>query len=398
MMITLGAFLAGCGNGKPGAGAPGGAGGYGAPTGPAPYKVAAVYNGPATMVYIYPATIQGEQDIEIRPKVDGYIEKIFVDEGAVVHKGQPLFQLRNPQYDAALRSAEAAVKIAEANVLTAQMNVEKVKPLVEKNIISDYELKADQYTLQSSQASLASAKADVLNARVNVGYTYLTSPADGVISTIPYKVGSLVTGTSANPLTTVYNTKNVYVYFSLNEKQVFEFLRVTKGKTLKDKLATMADVSLVLADGTAYPVKGRIVTASGLVSTETGSVTFRANFPNSLGTIRSGNSATIQIPVNVNPAILIPQNATTDLQGKKFVYKLSDKDSTLNTPVELSENQIGDLYVVQSGLKPGDRIVTEGVGNLKPGMAIKPVSVNADSLYSAAKTPAANNAGNLKHQ
>ncbi|WP_428327672.1 efflux RND transporter periplasmic adaptor subunit [Mucilaginibacter sp.] len=390
MLSTFPLLFAACHSGaKPGAGA-GGPGGPGAPTGPAPYKTAAVYSGAATMYNTYPATIQGEQDIEIRPKVDGYIEKIFVDEGAVVHKGQPLFQLRNPQYDAALRSAEASVKIAEADVMTAQMNVEKVKPLVDKNIISNYELKSDEYTLQAKQASLASAKADLLNAKVNVGYTYLTSPADGVISTIPYKVGSLITSTSTNPLTTVYNTQNVYVYFSLNEKQLLEFLRITKGKTLKDKLATTADVSLILADGTEYPVKGRIVMASGMVSTETGSVSLRANFPNSLGLIRSGNSATISIPVPLDTAILIPQNATYDLQGKKFVYAVSDKDSTVNTPVQLSQNSIGNLYIVKGGLKPGDRIVIEGVANLKPGMAIKPMPVNADTLYAAAKHPAKN--------
>jgi membrane fusion protein (multidrug efflux system) len=388
IMLLLPILFTACHSGaKPGAG-PGG------PSGSMPYKTAGVYSGPATIYYSYPATIQGEQDIEIRPKVDGFIQSIFVDEGAVVHKGQPLFQLRNPQYDAALRTALANVKIAEADVSTAEMNLEKVRPLVDKNIISDYELKSDEFTLKSKIASLASAKADLVNARVNVGYTYLTSPADGVISTIPYKVGSLITSTSTNPLTTVYNTKNIYVYFSLNEKQLLEFSRTVKGKTLKDKLATMADVSLVLADGSAYPQKGRIVMASGLITTETGSVSFRANFPNPLGLIRSGSSATIKIPVNIDTAILIPQNATYDMQGKKFVYTVSDKDSTVNTGVQLSDNPIGNLYVVQSGLKQNDKIVIEGLGNLKPGMAIKPIPANADSLYADAKTNTTNNAKN----
>jgi membrane fusion protein (multidrug efflux system) len=370
LLSTLPLLFAAChGGAKSGAG-PGGLGGPGGPVGPVPYKTAEVYSGPATMYYSFPATIQGEQDIEIRPKVDGFIEKIFVQEGAVVHKGQPLFQLRNPQYDAAVRSAVANVK---------------VKPRVDKKIISDYELKSDEFTLQSKQGSLASAKADLLNAQVNEGYTFLTSPADGVISTIPYKVGSLITSTSTNPLTTVYNTKSIYAYFSLNEKQLLEFLKTAKGKTLQDKLANVADVSLVLADGTEYAVKGRITTVSGLISTETGSASFRADFENPLGLIRSGSSATIKIPVNVNTAILIPQIATYDLQGKKFVYALTSKDSTVNTPVQLSENTIGNLYVVQSGLKAGDKIVIEGVANLKPGMAIKPIPVNTDTLYAAAK-------------
>jgi membrane fusion protein (multidrug efflux system) len=357
----------------------------GGPAGPMPYKIADVYTGPSTMYFSFPATIQGEQEIEIRPKVDGFVDKIFVDEGAIVHKGQPLFKLRNPQYEAAVRSAAAAVKIAEADVMTAEMNVEKVKPLVEKNIISNYELKSDEFTLQSKQASLASARADLLNAQVNVGYTFLVSPADGVISTIPYKVGTLITSASANPLTTVYNTRNVVAYFSLNEKQMFDFLKAVKGKTLKDKLASREDVSLVLADGSEYPVKGRIVTASGQVSAGTGSISFRANFSNPNGLIRSGNSATIKIPIKLDTAILIPQNATYDLQGKKYVFTLNSKDSTVNTPVQLSENTIGDLFIVQSGLKPHDRIVIEGISALKPGMPIRPVRANADSLYAQAK-------------
>ncbi|SFE60551.1 membrane fusion protein, multidrug efflux system [Chitinophaga sp. CF118] len=374
--------LTSCG-GKPAAGGQGAAG-QGGPTGPAPYQSAEVYSGPATMFYSYPATVQGEQNVEIRPKVDGFIQNIFVDEGATVHKGEPLFELRNPQYEAAVRTAVAAVKIAEADVQTAEMDVEKVRPLVERKIISDYELKSKQYTLNSKKASLASAQADLVNAKVNVGYTYLTSPSNGVIGTIPYKVGSLVSSTSANPLTTVYNTNNIYVYFSLNEKQLLEFSRRVKGATLKEKLATMDDVSLILADGTEYPEKGRIVTASGLISTETGSVSFRANFPNKVGLIRSGSSATIKIPVQMENALLIPQNATYDMQGQKFVYTLSDKDSTVNTSVSVSANPIGNLYVVESGLKKGDKLVVEGVGNLKPGMAIKPLPSNADSLYADA--------------
>lgn len=380
------------GGGKPGAG-PGGPGG---PQGPMPYKVAAVYTGAATMYYNYPATIQGEQDVDIRPKVDGFIQKIFVNEGATVHKGQLLFQLKNPQYEAALRSAAATVKIAEADVQTAEMDVEKVRPLVEKNIISDYELKSKEYALNSKRASLASAKADLVNAKVNVGYTYVTSPSNGVIGTIPYKTGALVSSTSANALTTVYNTKNIYAYYSLNEKQLLEFVRTVKGKTIEKKLSTMEDVSLILADGTEYPMKGRVVTASGVISTETGSASFRANFPNRVGLIRSGSSAILRVPVKVDNAILVPQSATYDMQGKKFVYTISDKDSTVNTGIQVSENPIGNLYVVQSGLKAGDKLVVEGVGNLKAGTAIKPVPVtNVDSLYAGVKPPAADNGKSL---
>ena len=325
------------------AGGPGGPGGGpgGPPSGPAPTKVAKVYSGPATVYYSFPAVIQGEQNVEIRPKVDGFIQKIFVDEGATVHKGQPLFQLNNPQYAAAIRTALANVRIAQADVQTAEMDVEKVKPLIDQKILSAYELKSNQLVLQSKQASLAAAEADLVNARVNEGYTLLLSPSEGVMGTIPYKVGSLVSSSSTNPLSTVYNTKNLYAYFSLNEKQLLEFLRTVKGKSLQDKLATMADVSLVLADGTEYPLKGRVVTASGLISTETGSVSFRANFPNNLGLIHSGSSASIKLPVRIDSAMAIPQTATFELQGKKFVYTVGTKDSLISEMVQVSANTIG---------------------------------------------------------
>ncbi len=368
-----------------GSGAPAGAGPGGPPQGPMPYKTAPVYYGTATMEYQFPATIQGEQNVEIRPKVDGFIQKIFVDEGAVVRKGQPLFQLNNPQYEEAVRSAGAAVKIAEADVMTANMNVEKVRPLVDKEIISKYELQSNQYTLQSKQASLASAQADLVNARVNVGYTYITSPSDGIVGAIPYKQGSLVSSTSGSPLTTVYNTKNIYAYFSINEKQLLDFSRQVKGTTLQNKLATTQDVILMLADGTAYTQKGRVTTATGLINTETGSANFRATFPNAQGLIRSGSSAIIKLPAPIDSAILIPQEATFDQQGKKFVYKLVGKDSITNTAIEVDEVSIGNLYLVKKGLSKDDQIVVEGAGNIRAATKIKPLPVSKDSVYAEVK-------------
>ncbi len=370
-----------------GKGAPGGPGGAagpgGPPQGPMPYKIAPVYDGAATIEYTFPATIQGQQNVEIRPKMDGFIEKIYVDEGAVVHKGQPLFKLSNPQYDEAVRSARAAVNIAEADVNAAQMDVDKVRPLVEKNIISKYELQSNDFTLQSKQASLSSAKADLVNAQVNVGYLYITSPANGIIGTIPYKQGSLVNSSSANPLTTVYNTSKVYAYFALNEKQLLGFSRQVKGTTLQNKLATTEDVNLLLADGTKYNEQGRITTATGLINTETGSANFRATFPNPNGLLRSGSSANIKIPVLLDSAILIPQAATFDQQGKKFVYKLVTQDSVTNVAVEVDEITIGNLYIVKSGLAKGDQIIIDGTGNLHGPSKIKPVPSPKDSLYAS---------------
>ena len=349
----------------------------------APYKVATVYYGDAVISYSFPATIQGEQDVVIVPKVDGFIEKMYVDEGAIVKKGQLLFQLRNAQYEEAVRSANAAVKIAVANVKSAQMQVNQVQPLVDKNIVSKYALETNQYALESSQASLASAKANLTNAQVNLSYLTIKSPSNGTVGTIPYKTGSLVSSSSGNILTTVYNTANVYVYFSINEKQFLDFKGRFNSGNQQQKLDNSQEVTLQLANGTIYPLKGKVTTSSGVVSTQTGSANFRATFPNPNGLIQSGSSANILIPVAVNSTTLVPQQDTFDLQGKKFVYRVIKKDSLVSTGIEVSENTIGNLFIVTKGLDKNDTIVVEGVGSLKPGMHIKPVLVKKDSIYSA---------------
>lgn len=349
----------------------------------ASYKVAEVYYGDAIVIYSFPATIQGQQDVVIIPKVDGFIEKIYADEGSIVKKGQLLFQLRNAQYEEAVRSATAAVKIASANVKSAQMQVNQVKPLVDKNIVSKYALESNQYNLESSQAALASAKADLTNAKVNLSYLTIKSPANGIVGTIPYKTGSLVSSSSGNILTTVYNTANVYVYFSINEKQLLSLKSRWNEDSEKNKLNNMQEVSLQLADGTVYPLKGKITTSSGSVDTQTGSSNFRATFPNPKGLIQSGSSANILIPVPIHSATLIPQQASFDLQGKKFVYQLVKKDSLISTSIEVSENTIGNLFIVTAGLNKSDTIAIEGINGLKPGMRINPILVQKDSIYQA---------------
>ncbi|MCE7070544.1 efflux RND transporter periplasmic adaptor subunit [Dyadobacter sp. CY327] len=210
------------------------------------YPVLTITQRTITLNSEFPATIEGQQDIEIRPKIDGFIEKIFVDEGATVKSGQALFKINAPQYEQEVRTAQANIKIAEADVNAAQMGVNKVKPLVEKNIISKYELESAQFTLQAKQAALAQAFAALSNARTNLGYTTIASPANGIVGLIPYKIGALVNSNTPEPLTTVSNIGNIYAYFSINEKQVLAFSKNTKGNTTKARIVTMPSVSLVL--------------------------------------------------------------------------------------------------------------------------------------------------------
>ncbi|MEO6820878.1 MAG: efflux RND transporter periplasmic adaptor subunit [Ginsengibacter sp.] len=329
----------------------------------------------------YPATIEGQQNVEIRPKIDGYIEKIYVDEGSSVTKGQILFKISAPQFEQAVRTARADIQIALANVNAAQMDVNKVQPLVTKNIISKYELENAQFTLQAKRAALAQANASLANARTNLGYTSITSPVNGVVGVIPYKIGSLISSNTALPLTTVSNIQNIYAYFSINEKVALAFSKNTAGINNKAKLATMPPVSLILANGNELPEKGRITTASGLINTETGSLRVRATFPNPNRNILSGSSGAVRIPVPLDSAIVIPQKSTFEIQGKKFVYVVDTGGKVKSTPIIVSQNSGGQFFVVESGLKPGDQIVYDGVASLKEGDAIKPKAANSDSIY-----------------
>ncbi|MCE7067118.1 efflux RND transporter periplasmic adaptor subunit [Dyadobacter sp. CY326] len=329
----------------------------------------------------YPATIEGQQDIEIRPKIDGFIEKIYVDEGSTVKSGQPIFKINAPQYEQEVRTAQANIKIAEADVNSAEMSVSKVRPLVEKNIISKYELESAQFNLQAKQAALAQAHATLANARTNLSYTIIASPANGIIGLIPYKIGSLVNSNTPEPLTTVSNIGNIYAYFSINEKQVLAFSKNTKGNTTKARLATMPPVSLVLANGVEFSEKGRITTTSGSINTETGSIRVRATFPNPGSIVRSGSSALVRIPSQMDSAIVIPQKATYEIQGKKFVYRVAADGTVKSAEVGVSDNNDGQYFVAQTGLAAGDKIVLEGVASLREGAKIVPKSVKADSVY-----------------
>ncbi len=344
------------------------------------YQVITIEPQIAEMHSDFPATIEGQQTVEIRPRVDGYIEHIYVEEGAVVAKGQRLFKINGDLFEQQVRSAAANVKIAQANVNSAEMQVNKVRPLVEKDIISKYELQTAQYNLQSMQAALAQAKAQLSNAKTNLSYTYVTSPANGVIGGIPYKVGALVSSNIAQPLTTVANVSKMYAYFSMNEKQLLDFSRNTEGATLQAKLKKLPQVELVLSDGSVYNEKGRIETASGLINTQTGSSNFKATFSNPLGLLRSGSTGKIRIPATVNNALMVPQKSTYEIQGKRFVYVV-EADSVKSIPIDVNPSAAGQSFVVKGGLKAGDKIVIEGIAGLREGAKIKPVVVKADSVF-----------------
>ena len=318
----------------------------------------------------YPATIKGCQDIEIRPNVSGFITKLCVDEGALVRKGQLLFVIDPVQYQEAVKVAEANVKVAEANVATNELTVKNKRELEKKNIISDYDLQMAENQLATQKATLAQAQAQLTNARNNLSYTQVTSPSDGIVGNIPFRVGSLVSPSSATPLTVVSDFSKMFVYFSMNEKQILELTR--QGKCA---LSQMPEVELQLADGSIYSEKGKIETLSGVIDQTTGAASIRATFSNPERVLRSGGSGNILVPVKNDSAIVIPQKATYEIQDKKYAFVVNDSSVVKIVGIEILPINNGQQYVVTSGLKAGDRVVVEGVGTtVKDGMTIKPIT------------------------
>ncbi len=336
------------------------------------FAVSAVSVSSSNQTTSYPATIKGTQDIEIRPQVSGFIVKLCVDEGATVRKGQALFQIDPTQYQAAFNQAKASVESVKANLETVKSTEANKRILHEQKIISDFEYQTAQNNLLTAKASLAQAEAALTAARQNLGFCTVTSPSDGVIGTFPYRVGSLVSPSVSKPLTTVSAIKQMYVYFSMTEK---ELLRLTRaGGTLKEQLEKMPEIKLQLADGTIYANSGKIDAVSGVIDQTTGSVSMRAIFPNEQNILRSGGMANVVFPYTIDNIYVIPQSATQDIQDKKFVFVLQSDETVKHTEITVSNLNDGKNYLVTGGLKDGDKIVVEGVQVLKDGQKITPIT------------------------
>jgi membrane fusion protein (multidrug efflux system) len=356
------------------------AGGYEMP--PQELPVITVSSIPATTYQEYTASLQGRKDIEIRPQVDGYIDKIYVDEGARVRRGQSLFHINDRPYREQLNSAKASLAAAKANLANAQINVSKLTPLVQNNVISDVQLKTAQAAYSAAEANVAQAEAVVQSAQINIGYALVKAPADGYIGKIPLKTGSLVGTTTAEPLTVLSETKEVYAYFSLSENDFMEFKNQFPGNTIEEKIKQMPAVDLVLADNSVYPEKGKIEVAEGQFDRTTGTINFRATFPNANGVLRSGNTGKIRIAKNLTNTIVIPQEATYELQDKIFVFAVADSNKVLSKPLTITATS-GNYYLVQSGVNAGEKIVYTGLDRLRDGAVIIPQPMSMDSLLKA---------------
>lgn len=322
---------------------------------------------------LYPATIKGKTDIDVRPMVSGNIVAVHVDEGAQVSQGQLLFTIDQVPYQAAVDQAQAQVNVAKTAVETAQISVNSNRALREKNIISEQAMQISENQLAQAKAQLAQAEAGLINAQKNLSYTQVVAPSSGVVGSIPLRVGSLASP-SGQALTTVSDNSEVYAYFSLTERQILD---MTDGgaTTLDQAIAEMPAVKLRLANGSTYPYEGKIATVSGVIDASTGASTVRALFRNNNGVLRSGSTGSIVVPINLEDVIIIPQSATTEIQGSRFVYVVDENNVLHQSPIEVLAQQDGKRYVVTSGLNVGDRIIVQGIGTTaRDGLTIQPVA------------------------
>lgn len=344
-----------------------GGGGGGRPTfGDNEYPVVEVGTSSAATQTTFPAVIKGVQDVQISPKVGGFLTKIFVKEGQNVSAGQVLFEIDNATYQAQVRQSQAAVNTARTQVNTAKLTFENSKQLYENKVIGDYELQTSENTYEQAKAGLAQAEAALASAKESLSFCYVKSPATGVVGTLPYKVGALVS--AANVLTTVSNNSSMEVYFSMNEK---DLLAMSKSGEGIDKIPA---VKLQLADGTIYDHEGKVTKMSGVIDAATGTSQLIAVFPNPQRMLKSGGSGNVIIPRAQTSAIVIPQSCVMEVQNKKFVYTMGKDNKVSYTEITVDPQDDGNNFVVTSGLKVGDKYVTNGITKLTDQMEIVPIT------------------------
>ncbi len=366
--------------------------------GPKTYPVVNVETKNIVGYQTFPASIEGRVNNEVRAKIQGYITQVLVDEGQYVTKGQPLFRLETniltenaAASKAGIGAAESNIAAAQAAVSAANVEVNKLKPLVQKNIISNVQLQTAQANLAQAQAQVQQAKAarsqavaNYKGVAANIDYSVIRAPISGVIGKLPLKVGSLVGPTDQTALTTISDTSGIYAYFSMNEKEYFDFLEKSKGATMPEKIKNLPMVELQLANGSLYPEKGRIEAITGQIDPTTGTIQFRVSFTNAQKLLSNGNSGTIRLPKAYDNVLVVPESATYEQQGIVYVYKVDKGDTARNVVINVID-RIENMALIKSGVNKGETIVAAGIGALKPGTAVKPKPVKMDSLVQSIK-------------
>lgn len=341
-----------------------------APQAPA-LPVATIRPGNDTTYQEYPASIEGTVNVEVRPQVSGSLDKVFVDEGAFVNAGQPLFKINEQPFRAALNNALASQHAAEGAAANAQLEIDKLTPLVQNKVIADYQLKTAKAAYDIAKANIEQAKANVSTAKINLGYTLITAPVSGYIGRLLKKQGSLVSPADVQELTQLSDVHDVHVYFSLSEKDFVNFKEQYPGATLNDKLKHLPQVNLLLSDNTTYARKGKIDMIDGQFDKTTAAITIRASFANPDGLLRAGNTGKVRLGLQHKNALVVPESATIEMQDKVFVFALADSNKVKKVPIGIV-GKSGTNYLVNDGLKAGDQIVLSGIDHLQEGTVIQP--------------------------
>ena len=336
-----------------------------------PFPVITVPSETITAYDTYPTSLEGIINSQVYAKTSGYITDVLVDEGQKVKRGQTLFRLETESL-----SQDAAA--AKANVNAAQVEVDKLIPLVEKNIISAVQL-------ETAKANLAQAKANYSGIAANIDYATVKSPVNGYVGAINFREGSLVSPNDVTPLTTVSDIQQVYAFFNLNEANYLNFLQNTKGNNLDEKIKNFPEVSLLLANGDMYPIKGKIQTSAGQINRSTGTVSFRAIFDNPNQLVTNGNSGKIQIPVIYENAVVLPQESTMEQQGHTVIFRVGENNTVASSLITI-KGKVDNMFVVESGVNVGDKIVVTGIGKLRNDMPITPQNVAFDSIIKPINT------------
>ena len=336
----------------------------------------------STTYLTYSAAVEGKTNVEIRPQVSGYLENIYVEEGAYVTAGQPLFKINDRPYDAQVHNSQANIEAATANMEKAGIEVHRLQPLVENKVISDVQLKAAQAAYDAAKAQVSQAEAEHKNAGINLGYTLLKAPVSGYIGRIPYKVGALVGKGEAQPLTVVSDVKEVYAYFGMSESDFLKFTSQAPGKTISEKIKALPPIELQLADRSIYAFKGKIDLMEGQFDRNIGAITFRATFPNAAGLLRSGITGEVRIPQGSSGLLRVPQTSTYEIQDRIFVYAVGDSNKVSSKQLHIV-SKTTNYYLVDQGVQAGDKIVFAGMDRLQDGAVITPQPLSADSILKA---------------
>lgn len=370
LVILAAAIVAGCNSAE----------GSQAPPPPPSLPVLELTASATTTYQEFTASVEGKTNVEIRPQVSGYLDKIYVEEGAYVNAGQPLFKINDRPYSEQANNAGANVAAAKANLEKAAIEVNRLQPLVQNKVISDVQLRAAQAAYDAAKAEVAQAQAAAGNAGINLGYTLIKAPVSGYIGRIPFKTGALVGKGETQPLTVLSDVKEVYAYFSMSEKDFLQFTSKAEGKTITDKIRSLPPVELQLADKTIYPAKGKVEVMEGQFDKNIGTISFRATFPNAEGLLRTGSTGKVLIPSTNNGTLAVPQTSTFEVQDKIFVYVLTDSNKVISKPINV-KSQTSAYYLVDNGVTAGDKIVYAGMDRLRDGAVIQPQVLSADSIH-----------------